>query len=308
MPTGSEGAVNTMPAGGPRSLRVGVAQWAESALEELRELAGVRRVGLALVEGGGRRLIFASTDRDPSDLEWCHIDAFDDLPLNDALGSGTKLVGLLDELDPRYEPFVATQQKAGFAAIAAVPFKDSGRVLGGFVLYYPQSQSFDASQCAQLDELADAHAVRLHAALRRPGPSRPAYLPSEDSLTAAQEFPADPASAPKARRFLRATLAQWGVDEETASTAALCLTELVTNALIHAHSGCCVQVELRDQVLRTEVHDAGPGVHLQLAADEDRHRLHGRGLQIVDAMASRWGQIDGPDRAVVWFALDLPNR
>jgi hypothetical protein len=51
-----------------------------------------------------------------------------------------------------------------------------------------------------------------------------------------------------------------------------------------------------------------PGGRLQVVpADEDRNRLHGRGLQIVEAMTSRWGQIDGPDRAVVWFALDLPS-
>jgi hypothetical protein len=30
----------------------------------------------------------------------------------------------------------------------------------------------------------------------------------------------------------------------------------------------------------------------------------GRGLELVDALASRWGTLGGPDGRVVWFELD----
>lgn len=286
--------------------RPGLAEWADSVLAELRERPEVGRVGLALLEGGGRRLLSTTSDRASTDPRWVHLDAYADEPLNDAIGSGTKLVGALADLDPRYAPFVEVQTAAGFASIAAVPLKSSGRVLGGFMLLYAQRQPFDPGDCDELDALADDMADRLYLALRRPGPTIPQYSPPTGSLVAAQEFPADLASVWQARLFLRETLDEWDVDDDTSQTAALCLSELVTNALIHAHSGCCVQIELHEQVLRIEVHDSGPGLELQDALGADRHEVHGRGLRLLDAMTSRWGQIDGPDRAVVWFALDLP--
>ncbi len=285
--------------------RPGLAEWADSVLAELRERPDVSHVGVALLEGGGRRLLSTTSDSHSTDPRWVHLDAYADEPLNDAIGSGTKLVGALAELDPRYAPFVEAQTAAGFASIAAVPLKASGRVLGGFMLLFAQLQPFDPRECDELDALADGMAARLHSALRRPGPTIPEYLPPTGSRVAAQEFPADPASVWQARLFLRETLKTWDVDEDTSQTAALCLSELVTNALIHAHSGCCVQIELHQKVLRIEVHDSGPGVELHGAPAFDRHDVHGRGLRLLDAMTSRWGQIDGPDRAVVWFALDL---
>ena len=92
-----------------------------------------------------------------------------------------------------------------------------------------------------------------------------------------------------ARKFLRRTLDNWDVDEETADTAVLCLSELVTNAVIHSHAGCLVRVRLDQGVLRTTVRDHGTAGAASEVLLEDPLRVHGRGLLVVEALAARWG-------------------
>lgn len=49
--------------------------WARSALAQLADVPGAYRAGLALAEGGGRRLLFTASDRDGgSSVPWCEID------------------------------------------------------------------------------------------------------------------------------------------------------------------------------------------------------------------------------------------
>src|SRR3954447_24174487 len=71
---------------------------------------GVARVGFALSEGGGRRLRFTSSDRlDDGGPDWCHIDAYDDVPLTLVVRTGESVLGPLDALAPRFDGFVAGQ-------------------------------------------------------------------------------------------------------------------------------------------------------------------------------------------------------
>jgi anti-sigma regulatory factor (Ser/Thr protein kinase) len=88
--------------------------------------------------------------------------------------------------------------------------------------------------------------------------------------------------------------------------AALLVSELVTNAVVHARSevGLVVGRSEKRAVLRIEVHDGSaqrpvPGM-FELEA------LSGRGMALVEAMASRWGvESDGTGKRV-WFELDAP--
>ena len=87
---------------------------AREALEHLLDLPDVCRVGLALTEGGGRRLRFTASDRDPAQgVDWCHIDAYDDVPLTTAVRTGEPVVGGLDDLDDRYAELVDRQRSTG---------------------------------------------------------------------------------------------------------------------------------------------------------------------------------------------------
>jgi anti-sigma regulatory factor (Ser/Thr protein kinase) len=81
------------------------------------------------------------------------------------------------------------------------------------------------------------------------------------------------------------------VADETAETAVLLLSELMTNALRHARTApgreIGVRIALYDRRLRVEVADAGGGrPQLRTAGAEDES---GRGLALVRALADRHG-------------------
>ncbi|WP_336051982.1 ATP-binding protein [Streptomyces sp. CA2R101] len=109
-------------------------------------------------------------------------------------------------------------------------------------------------------------------------------------------------SVPRAREFVRAALAEWGVGEP-ADVVLLCVSELATNALRHgAPPGRGFQLYVwppAGGVLRLEVHDSGDGwprVRTGAGpADEG-----GRGLLLVEALADKWGVGERVPGKVVW--------
>ncbi|KUM81963.1 ATP-binding protein [Streptomyces curacoi] len=121
------------------------------------------------------------------------------------------------------------------------------------------------------------------------------------------ELAAHPGSPAQARRLTRARLNGWAVCEDTCDTAALVVSELVTNAIVHTASEHIV-CELHDgaDLVRIAVRDEGcaPGEPHPLAARPEEE--HGRGLLLVDALCHAWGAQDQGSGVVVW--ADLPRR
>ncbi|MGY2877006.1 anti-sigma regulatory factor (Ser/Thr protein kinase) [Marmoricola sp. URHA0025 HA25] len=294
---------------GPRAT-TGLATWTDDAFALLTALPAVHRVGLALVEGGGRRLRFTASDRDGGpDIDWCDVDAYDDIPLNTAVRTGGPVIGTLEVLHDRYAAYVGRQAGTPTVAAAAVPIVAAGRTLGGYLLLFDRAPAFDARQRLELARIgADlGAALRRARSAARPRPQVPfaSEPPPEGARVATHEVEGDPEAVAGARHFLRRTLADWGIDDDLSDNATLCLSELVTNAVIHSDDGCLVRVELRDGVLTTTVRHWGSTQATSVDPVEDPLRVHGRGLQVVDALASRWGEeVDG-DGASVWFALDV---
>ena len=100
-----------------------------------------------------------------------------------------------------------------------------------------------------------------------------------------------------ARHFAMATLNAWGAGD-LADDAALVVTELAANAIVHVRSAFTVILSVRDDLLRISVRDAGSldGAALRPAP------LHG--LWAVDALASRWGvESLGNAGKAVWVDL-----
>jgi DNA-binding NarL/FixJ family response regulator len=86
----------------------------------------------------------------------------------------------------------------------------------------------------------------------------------------------------------------------------LLATELVTNSIVHAASAPRVEVELRGNRVRVAVHDDDPTMPHQ--RDPDRDRPGGRGMLLLDQLATRWGAEPTGDGKVVWFEVDrLPQ-
>lgn len=290
-----------------------VTGWAVSALTELQAIPGVRRVGVALTEGGGRRLRFTASDRvrpGIDDAAWCWVDAYDEVPLNTVVRTGQPVVGGLDELATRYPGFVAHQRETTTAGLAALPVVSEGQTVGGVVLYFDEPHSFDAAQRERLATRVAALGPELRRAQRRrtraDSPDFTEDPAPATALVATFDVPGDPAKVSDARRTLQRTLEEWGVDADRVDSAVLCLSELVTNALMHTQGACAVRVMLDDGVLTLGVRDNGMGNGSAEAQDE-LLRVHGRGLQIVGAVASRWtAEVDSVG-STVWCTFDPPG-
>jgi anti-sigma regulatory factor (Ser/Thr protein kinase) len=303
--------------GGSGEIFVGLARVADSddvisaALDALLRLPGVRRVGLALTEGGGRRLRFTASDRDlEKAVDWCLIDAYDDVPLATVVRTGEPVLGALDALGDRYPDMVDRQRAQSVSGLAALPLNGSGPPLGGVVLFYERPQAFDAEQRAELLRLA----ADLADLLRRVQAAAPrqarelADLPVEPGTRVTHLVVAGEARAVgEARRHLRTELGRWGVDDDVADTAVLCLSELVTNAVIHTGAPSEVRATLDHGLLTVTVRDQGTSGCSPWTADDrlDPLRVHGRGLEMVGTLAARWGSELDSVGATVWFVLEV---
>ena len=107
-------------------------------------------------------------------------------------------------------------------------------------------------------------------------------------------------SAGSARRFVETTLAGWKSPEPT-DLVKLLVSELVTNAVLHAKSEAEVVVQLRPQVIRVEVLDRSPV--LPVLKEVPLEATSGRGMALVNSYASAWGTRELPHGKAVWFEV-----
>lgn len=132
-----------------------------------------------------------------------------------------------------------------------------------------------------------------------------ALLDARDNRLPVLQLPGQANSVPVARRAVAATLqAIAGVSEDQLLAARLIVSELVANAVVHAGSAVTVSWAVVANRLRIEVCDDSVVVPVAVKADAVAER--GRGLSIVDSMASRWGieRVGGRGKAV-WAEIDL---
>jgi anti-sigma regulatory factor (Ser/Thr protein kinase) len=93
----------------------------------------------------------------------------------------------------------------------------------------------------------------------------------------------------------------WEFDDSI-SDAELLVSELVTNAVLHARSETEVTIEREGSTVRVSVHDTSSArPRLRELGPES---VTGRGLLLVDRIAHRWGFDAEPDGKSVWFEID----
>jgi anti-sigma regulatory factor (Ser/Thr protein kinase) len=119
-------------------------------------------------------------------------------------------------------------------------------------------------------------------------------------------LPAAPSSAALVRHHIAADLALSAVAPAIIEDVALVATELVTNAIRHADplpgGQVIVAWQLGQRAVTVRVSDGGA-----TSAPRIRHPspkdTSGRGLALVEAIATRWGIEDGAGSTTVWAEL-----
>jgi anti-sigma regulatory factor (Ser/Thr protein kinase) len=120
-------------------------------------------------------------------------------------------------------------------------------------------------------------------------------------MARAVEFLGKPASVRKARVFTGDVLADDRVEGSVIELAELLVSELVTNAAVHTRGMICVTVHADARWVRIEVEDEGRGRPVLRPATQNQ--VDGRGLRIVDALATDWGTERRATHKVVWFEI-----
>ncbi|XHM96182.1 SpoIIE family protein phosphatase [Peterkaempfera sp. SMS 1(5)a] len=120
---------------------------------------------------------------------------------------------------------------------------------------------------------------------------------------AAWQLEDTPASVATARHHARRQLATWDVEEETALSTELIVSELVTNAVRHGSPPLELRL-INDRTLTCEVRDTGlASPHLRHAHVVDEG---GRGLFIIAQLAEAWGTRYTAEGKTIWTEQALP--
>jgi anti-sigma regulatory factor (Ser/Thr protein kinase) len=130
---------------------------------------------------------------------------------------------------------------------------------------------------------------------------------ADDVRRASVRLPEDTTAPREARRFLTRTLQGWVVEEDTIDVARLCVSELVTNAVIHTGTAAELTLALDADFVTVLVRDGGGvGTARPRTSDPDPLTVSGRGLTLVDAMSTAWAAERGADGTTVWFEVERP--
>lgn len=114
----------------------------------------------------------------------------------------------------------------------------------------------------------------------------------------------DLSSPAYARRWIRSWCVRWGC-ADVVEDAVLLVSELTTNAVLHAGSGCRIEAEFTCPQLVVSVIDAMPG---DVSPADGSREHHGRGLEIVASIADRWGVTQTHGGKAIWFTLISQRR
>lgn len=111
---------------------------------------------------------------------------------------------------------------------------------------------------------------------------------------------ADPRCVGEARRLTQRTLAAWGLDF-LGDTACLLVSELTTNAILHARSAVEVVLQSQPTGVQVDVCDNSPLPPRVRHFSADAGT--GRGVRLLDTLATDWGIEATTAGKCVWFTL-----
>ena len=127
-----------------------------------------------------------------------------------------------------------------------------------------------------------------------------ARVPAAPLSSAATTLRPEPQAVAAARRFVNKTLTQWGHPGHV-DPACLLVSEILTNAVRHARAPIGLRLHHTAREITAEITDDSTHLpHRRLPGPDDES---GRGLMLVDALASEWGTRPAETGKTVWFTL-----
>jgi PAS domain S-box-containing protein len=132
-----------------------------------------------------------------------------------------------------------------------------------------------------------------------------ARIPGPPLGTAELTLLPQPQDVAAGRRFARHTLAAWG-HAALADTACLLASEILTNAIRHTRQPIRLRLCHTSHEVIAEITDDDP--HLPAPVLTEPTDEYGRGLGLVEALASSWGSLPANGGKIVWFALSTPKN
>lgn len=134
-------------------------------------------------------------------------------------------------------------------------------------------------------------------------------LPSTEGVGASWLLPPRTTEVARARFLVALALGYWGVPDEVTEDTVLIASELVTNAHQHARGQALLglkrtDVEVTVLVVDNGRHEAGA---FELPPIDDEAE-GGRGLRLVDALATQWGHRPERGGKAVWATVRLEGR
>jgi PAS domain S-box-containing protein len=118
-------------------------------------------------------------------------------------------------------------------------------------------------------------------------------------------LPPQPSSVAEARAHVRRLLVEAGRDD-LAETAVLLVSEVVTNALLHAGTDIDLAATLNQDGLLVQVGDGSP--HLPSRRRYAATAGTGRGLLMLESLVDDWGVTARPAGKTVWFRISGPEN
>lgn len=135
----------------------------------------------------------------------------------------------------------------------------------------------------------------------RVGHGLPMHCDSADGWEVTK-LPSDPSAVPAARRFVSQAVIHHGGHGPVLDKSQLLVTELTTNAVVHAHSPIRLSVHSEGDHVRVEVRDDDPRP-LEPPCQPDVDAESGRGLWLVSALSCSWGVNRNERGKTVWFEV-----
>jgi anti-sigma regulatory factor (Ser/Thr protein kinase) len=224
----------------------------------------------------------------------------DGAAFNDVVGSAVRQAGENGRQVHAYGEMVSLLWDAGHVP-AAIELEglwnDLGRELQFSLLCAYHRDSVSGPE----HEESLRQVCHLHSAVLQPPPRRVPVISRAAPSEFSADFPAERDAPGSARHFVTDAFLRWGQTGDLLDDAKLLVTELATNAVVHARSPFSVVVRAENSRVRVSVRDASPAT--PTLRDGGPGVPSGHGIRLVDALSADWGVELTADGKTVWAEL-----